>query len=73
MFNKKNWSVKEQIQKRVQIESVVECQLYSDPEEKNHLEFAEMPPLPKYEELEIKKDNVGWQIFFIKMLLELRP
>lgn len=54
MFNPKSLNLAEVIKHHADIEAQIECQLYSDPEEKNHLDFTPTPPIPKVEIREIK-------------------
>ena len=64
MFNKKNWSVQQEIQKRANLESEVE-----------YWANFNRPSLPKFEKTtKVKyKGIVGWYIFTKDVLNELRP
>ena len=57
-FNPKTLNISEIVKHHCNIESEIECQLYSDPEEKNHLDFTEIPT-PSYKAPERVKLSVG--------------
>lgn len=46
--------LQKRLEREAQIEAEQYCQLWSDATELNHLEFTEMPPIPK---LEIKTEK----------------
>lgn len=62
MFNHKNWSVGQEIKKRVNKESEVE-----------YFSKLTLPPLPKFMKVIVKKNEPGWVHFVLQTLRQLRP
>lgn len=45
------------------IKANIECQLWSDVTELNHLEFSARPEIPEYVKPKVEKHNF-WEVFF---------